>query len=31
VELQRVQGTILADNGVNLKTLGSKALASASP
>ncbi|HET6275882.1 MAG TPA: TolC family protein [Candidatus Cybelea sp.] len=31
VELQRVQGTILTDNGVNLKTLGSKALASASP
>lgn len=31
VELQRVQGTILTDNGVSLKTLGSKALASASP
>ncbi len=26
VELQRVEGTILIDNGVNLKTLGSKAL-----
>jgi outer membrane protein TolC len=31
VELQRVEGTILTDNGVNLQTLGSKALASASP
>lgn len=30
VELQRVEGTILTDNGVELKTLGSKAL-SASP
>jgi HAE1 family hydrophobic/amphiphilic exporter-1 len=27
VELERVQGTILTDNGVNLRTLGSKALA----
>jgi outer membrane protein TolC len=26
VELQRVQGTILSENGVNLQTLGSKAL-----
>ncbi len=26
VELQRVEGTILTDNGVNLKTLGSKAI-----
>ncbi len=26
VELQRVEGTILTDNGVNLQTLGSKAL-----
>jgi outer membrane protein TolC len=26
VELQRVEGTILADNGVNVQTLGSKAL-----
>jgi outer membrane protein TolC len=26
VELQRVEGTILTDNGVNLKTLGSEAL-----
>ncbi|HLY01565.1 MAG TPA: TolC family protein [Candidatus Cybelea sp.] len=26
VELQRVEGTILTENGVNLKTLGSKAL-----
>jgi HAE1 family hydrophobic/amphiphilic exporter-1 len=26
VELQRVEGTILSDNGVNLQTLGSKAL-----
>jgi HAE1 family hydrophobic/amphiphilic exporter-1 len=26
VELQRVDGTILTDNGVNLQTLGSKAL-----
>ena len=31
VELQRVEGTILTDNGVNLKTLGSKALATPSP
>ncbi|MGA8097754.1 MAG: TolC family protein [Candidatus Cybelea sp.] len=31
VELKRVEGTILTDNGVNLQTLGSKALASASP
>jgi outer membrane protein TolC len=31
VELQRVEGTILSNNGVNLRTLGSKALASASP
>lgn len=31
VELQRVQGTILTDNGVNLKTIGTKALATASP
>jgi outer membrane protein TolC len=31
VELQRVEGAILTDNGVNLKTLGSQALASASP
>jgi hypothetical protein len=31
VEVQRVEGTILTDNGVNLQTLGSKALASASP
>jgi HAE1 family hydrophobic/amphiphilic exporter-1 len=26
VELQRVEGTILTDNGVNLQTLGSKTL-----
>ena len=26
VELQRVEGTLLSDNGVNLQTLGSKAL-----
>jgi hypothetical protein len=26
VELQRVKGTILSDNGVNLQTLGSQAL-----
>ena len=31
VELQRVEGTILTDNGVNVQTLGSKALASARP
>ncbi len=31
VELQRVEGTILTDNGVNLQKLGSKALATASP
>jgi HAE1 family hydrophobic/amphiphilic exporter-1 len=31
VELQRVQGTILASNNVDLQTIGSKALASASP
>ena len=31
VELQRVQGTILTDNGVNLQTIGTKALATASP
>jgi outer membrane protein TolC len=31
VELQRVEGTILTDNGVNLQTLGSQALASARP
>lgn len=31
VELQRVQGTILTDNGVNLRTIGTKALATASP
>jgi outer membrane protein TolC len=31
VELQRVEGTILTANGVNLTTLGSKALATASP
>ena len=27
VELQRVEGTILADNGVNLQTLGTRTLA----
>ena len=31
VELQRVEGTILTDNGVNLKTLGSEALATTTP
>ncbi|HEX3369316.1 MAG TPA: TolC family protein [Candidatus Cybelea sp.] len=31
VELQRVQGTILATNNVDLQTIGTKALASASP
>ena len=31
VELQRVQGTILSDNGVNVRTLGSQALATARP
>jgi outer membrane protein TolC len=31
VELQRVQGTILTDNGVNVQTLGSKALATTRP
>ena len=31
VELQRVQGTILTDNGVKVQILGSKALATASP
>ncbi len=31
VELQRVEGTILTDNGVNVQTLGSKALATARP
>jgi outer membrane protein TolC len=31
VELSRVEGTILTDNGVDLKTLGSQALASPSP
>jgi outer membrane protein TolC len=31
VELQRVEGTILTDNGVKVQTLGSQALASASP
>lgn len=31
VELQRVEGTILTANGVNLQTLGSKALATARP
>ena len=31
VEMQRVEGTILTNNGVNLQALGSKALASASP
>ena len=31
VELQRVEGTILTDNGVNLKTLGSKALVTPHP
>ena len=31
VELQRVDGTILEANGVNVKTLGSKALRPASP
>jgi len=31
VELQRVEGTILTDNGVNLQTLGSRALATAVP
>jgi HAE1 family hydrophobic/amphiphilic exporter-1 len=31
VELQRVQGTILTANGVNLQTLGSKALATSRP
>ena len=31
VELQRVEGTILTDNGVNLKKLGSQALATTAP
>jgi HAE1 family hydrophobic/amphiphilic exporter-1 len=31
VELQRVEGTILTDNGVNLKNLGSKALVTPHP
>jgi outer membrane protein TolC len=31
VELQRVEGTILSANGVNLQTLGSKALATSQP
>jgi HAE1 family hydrophobic/amphiphilic exporter-1 len=31
VELQRVEGTILTDNGVNLQTLGSKALSTPHP
>ncbi len=31
VELQRVEGTLLSDNGVNLQTLGSKALEPLSP
>lgn len=31
VELERVEGTILLDNGVNLQTLGSKALATSPP
>jgi HAE1 family hydrophobic/amphiphilic exporter-1 len=31
VELQRVEGTILTDNGVNLKKLGSEALATTAP
>ncbi|MGA8574588.1 MAG: TolC family protein [Candidatus Cybelea sp.] len=31
VELQRVRGTILTDNGVDLRTLGSKALVTDSP
>jgi HAE1 family hydrophobic/amphiphilic exporter-1 len=31
VELQRVEGTILTDNGVNLKKLGSEALATTRP
>jgi HAE1 family hydrophobic/amphiphilic exporter-1 len=31
IELQRVQGTILATNNVDLQTIGTKALASASP
>lgn len=31
VELQRVEGTILTANGVNLQTLGAKALASTKP
>ncbi|MGC2634523.1 MAG: TolC family protein [Candidatus Cybelea sp.] len=31
VELQRVEGTILTDNGVNLKRLGSEALATTTP
>ncbi|MFY9740313.1 MAG: TolC family protein [Candidatus Cybelea sp.] len=31
VELQRVEGTILTDNGVNLKKLGSEALATTTP
>jgi outer membrane protein TolC len=31
VELQRVEGAILSDNGVSLKTLGSKALATPNP
>lgn len=31
VELQRVEGTILTDNGVNLKRLGSEALATTRP
>lgn len=31
VELQRVEGTILTENGVNVQTLGSKALATLSP
>lgn len=31
VELQRVEGTILTDNGVNVETLGAKALATTHP
>ncbi len=31
VELQRVEGTILSENGVNLKRLGSEALATTTP
>ncbi len=31
VELDRVEGTILTNNGVNLKTLGTQALATAGP